>query len=402
MPTSVIVRQDGTGDYTTIMSGCAAVDAMGTVYIGSGTYTEYINLTQQIAGGWFKPVRLIAESTSSRPIINGSTLTASAITADAVAQSANTASLYCESLIFVSCSHANGVFKLGGNRSVYVKKCEFRECDTTILKNAFSDATYLAIFEQNYCYNVDGIFNGVVGSYCRVYNNYAYFNQDNVALSPGGANSFVFNNTFIFNNGGSYKGIVAGKVINNIVVNRSGAGWTAIEATTGSYNCLSGSWSAGVSATVSTGNITTNPLFQNSTLSAGTASLSSSSPCINAGFDLSLFFTTDIIGTSRTGSFDIGAYEYVSVASNPWGSFSSSSYADTQVISNGILINKNKNAASHFVRRSGLSSQNGLTEVQNIPYVLSVPGPISLKLRTKPATTTTNVSGNNTPNGLGY
>ncbi len=402
MPTSVTVRQDGTGDYTTIMSGCAAVDVFGTVYIGSGTYTEYINLTRQIAGGWFKPVRLVAENSSSKPILNGASLTASIITADAVAQSGHTASLYCESLVFLSCSNANGVFKLNSNnRSAHIKKCEFYECDTTILKNVYSDTTYPVIFEQNYCYNTDGIFNGVIGEYCRVYNNYAYFNSDNVALAPGGQNSFVFNNTFIFNNGVSYKGVVAGKVINNIIVNRGGTGWTAIQATTASYNCISGSWSADVSATYSTGNITANPLFLNPTLSAGNGALSGSSPCVEAGTDLSAYFTVDISEDTRTVPFDIGAYKYAVVASNPWTTSSSPVFYRNDVFGSGLVINRHRNVSQEYSKRSGLSSQNGTTTVSNIPYVLSTPGPISLR-RTKPYVITTNPSGINTPEGLGY
>jgi hypothetical protein len=44
--------------------------------------------------------------------------------------------------------------------------------------------------------------------------------------------------------------------------------------------------------------------------------LTSSSPDINRGADLSSIFTTDLLGNTRTGTWDIGAYEYSSGTSD--------------------------------------------------------------------------------------
>ena len=56
--------------------------------------------------------------------------------------------------------------------------------------------------------------------------------------------------------------------------------------------------------------IINNPLF----VSASDFNLQSNSPAINAGTDLSEYFTTDILGNPRSGVWDIGAYEYVGAA----------------------------------------------------------------------------------------
>ena len=55
-----------------------------------------------------------------------------------------------------------------------------------------------------------------------------------------------------------------------------------------------------------------NPKFvaiQNGSLGSGNWSLQASSPAINAGIDLSISFSTDILGNTRTGNWDIGAYQ---------------------------------------------------------------------------------------------
>lgn len=399
MPATVTVRPDGSGDYTTIAAGINAVDVYGTVLIGSGTYTEYINLTQQIGGGWAKPVRLVAENTSSKPIINGAAQTASAVISNANTQVANTSSLYVEGLIFVSCSHSNGVFQMGGNRALEVRNCEFYTCNTTLIRFMYSDATYIGIFERNYCYNVGQIYSNNIGAYSRVYNNYGYFNSDVTALNVSSNTAVVVNNTFIFNNGASFKGIVAGRITNNIVVNR-GSGWRSIEATaTASYNCVSGTWSLAVSGALTTGNITADPLFENSTLSAGSGALSSTSPCIKVGDDLSALFTTDILGNSRTAPFDIGAYERA--ASSPWTGFSTQSYEKISIGTN-IIINTYKNLTSNFSVRSGLSELNGMQVVEQVPFSLGIPGAFSLRGRNKTYSLTLNPDNLNQPSSSGY
>jgi hypothetical protein len=43
---------------------------------------------------------------------------------------------------------------------------------------------------------------------------------------------------------------------------------------------------------------------------SGNWHLQNSSPAINVGLDLSAYFTTDLLGVTRTGTWDIGAYEY--------------------------------------------------------------------------------------------
>jgi hypothetical protein len=47
----------------------------------------------------------------------------------------------------------------------------------------------------------------------------------------------------------------------------------------------------------------------NGTPRHGNWTLQSSSPAINAGADLSSYFTTDLLGSTRSGKWDIGAYK---------------------------------------------------------------------------------------------
>ena len=42
----------------------------------------------------------------------------------------------------------------------------------------------------------------------------------------------------------------------------------------------------------------------------GDYTLKTDSPAIDAGYDLPAYFTTDILGATPTGTWDIGAYEY--------------------------------------------------------------------------------------------
>jgi len=50
----------------------------------------------------------------------------------------------------------------------------------------------------------------------------------------------------------------------------------------------------------------------NGTTGSGNWQLQSSSPAINNGANLSSIFTNDLLGNTRSGAWDIGAYEYSS------------------------------------------------------------------------------------------
>ena len=56
-------------------------------------------------------------------------------------------------------------------------------------------------------------------------------------------------------------------------------------------------------------------IYKNPSLDANYRYLSATSPGVNAGADLSAFFTTDKDGSARTVPWDIGAYKYVGGAS---------------------------------------------------------------------------------------
>jgi hypothetical protein len=89
-----------------------------------------------------------------------------------------------------------------------------------------------------------------------------------------------------------------GRITNNLYYN---AGGNVV-----SIGGSSKSWAQWIALGYDSGGLNTDPLLSVS------YSLTSLSPAINAGTDLSPYFTTDIIGTTRpqNGAWDIGAYEY--------------------------------------------------------------------------------------------
>jgi hypothetical protein len=98
-------------------------------------------------------------------------------------------------------------------------------------------------------------------------------------------------------------------VYSNIFYDPDAIGYNASDDSGGPYD-TAGDLNTGTSFT---GNTNSQPTFTN--YSSGDYSLAAGDTVAkNAGKDLSAFFTTDILGNTRTGTWDIGAYEYQSGA----------------------------------------------------------------------------------------
>ena len=132
----------------------------------------------------------------------------------------------------------------------------------------------------------------------------------------------VYNNTFATGDGNSYGstglnvGAVNGSatvdVKNNIFTDGQAGLWIQDMTVTNDYNLFYGNTSWDVRDGVAGANtVTADPLFDsNFTLQAG-------SPAIDNGADLSAYFTTDYAGNTRSGTWDIGAYEFGASDSTP-------------------------------------------------------------------------------------
>jgi len=148
------------------------------------------------------------------------------------------------------------------------------------------------------------------GATAKIYNN----TIKGAGTTSGGGNAAYLGSAFsadlqnnIFTNcyTGIYKPNGAAPTTDyNLFYNLGYIGWMSSGATT------LASWRTQLGGCSDTGNdcssITDEPTF----VSISDFSLQSNSPAINAGTDLSEYFTTDILGNPRSGVWDIGAYEY--------------------------------------------------------------------------------------------
>lgn len=148
--------------------------------------------------------------------------------------------------------------------------------------------------------------------YCHF--GFAYSNGE---YGGGLHNTLIANNTFVKANdlllyiqNGSTNVHDTTTVENNIFYQTTGLNYSYATSTAITY--LTNCWYGGNANTQKsgTGDVLSNPLFVNASGSdAVDFKLTSTSPCINAGTTASAV-TTDYWGTSRSGTFDIGAHEY--------------------------------------------------------------------------------------------
>jgi hypothetical protein len=118
------------------------------------------------------------------------------------------------------------------------------------------------------------------------------------------------------NNGFSFESVSSTNTIRNCY-----AGGSTTADFTGPIDTASNNHSEdGTNGTTTAYSTSSGAYFTNITASSENFSVTASSDLIDDGFDLSGTFTTDILGTTRGATFDVGVYEYVAAGGDPEGS----------------------------------------------------------------------------------
>lgn len=152
-------------------------------------------------------------------------------------------------------------------------------------------------------------------------------NGSGFKIGPGGSNT-VYNNRVAFTQGGGIGGNEgpSNLIYNNTVYN-AGAGsyWYGIwaDASGDGLGCIlrnnigagtpgGNAFSVPITESHNSWNLSLTPTFVSTDpANANFLKLAAASPGIDVGTDLSGVFTTDAFGTTRTGTWDLGAHEYV-------------------------------------------------------------------------------------------
>ena len=285
---------------------------------------------------------------------------------------------------------------------INVSGCFFNSCGQ-ITKNLTGTAGEPAYFRKNFYKSCGLAIHANFSCYIYAFNNIYIGNTFATVLV---ANSFIYNNTLLTAISDSTIPIQADVAINNIIVNQPGKSATSRPfncISTGSYNLVSGTWGNVGNAPFLTGNISGSGITPAWTNSASyDFTIGSTSSAINAGTYLSIV-TNDYSGTARvSGAYDIGAFEYL--LANAWTGFTGSI---SGAISSGFINNYYINLSSQWSRRSGVrSDQNGSTVVDQVPFGIGQPGPVSIRGRDTAYTLVPSQnlaeSGSLKPNPLGY
>lgn len=401
MPATVLVRANGTGDYTTIAAGLAAVSPSGTLYIGSGTYNETNSLILDSGGSTLRPL-LITNEPGATPIIDGTGKGSSAAFGMSAPVAGRTSAFIptFTGLTFQNWNSSQGIFYCANGQGFNVSGCIFINNPGTTFQNATGSAAVPMKVEKNFFSGSGQIMFSTTGQYIYFFNNVVY---NCIVVMSIGNHIYIDNNTLYYKYNGATTPIMAYAARNNIIINATGYASSAKFfdcSVSGTNNFLSGSFASGTATTVLSGNVyNQSPQFVNS--ASLDFNLQATSPCINAGIDLS-YILTDYSGTARsTGSFDIGALEYT-VAGSAWAGFTTHSSSN---VSSDFVNNIYKDLSADWSKRSGLrSDQNGTTAVQQVPFVLGSLGPLSIRGRMAAYTLTPSgqVSGALSASSLGY
>ena len=238
-----------------------------------------------------------------------------------------------------SAGNANGINVNNANNSIY---------DNLIYNNGGYGMSLSPDYNTNYngviyvylnkIYNNvnNGIIIGTSSAlrYAQIYNNLIYNNSvAEINLLSSSSNNLIFSNSIYTNFTGSGIRVQIGSnattIKNNII--RTNNGYVIYADTsnlTENYNCIYRTggvdwivWNGSLYSSLTTYRTQTNQgansMWQDCNFTDpqnGNFQLSSTSPAINNGTDLSAYFTTDFLGVSRPqgSGWDIGAYEYVS------------------------------------------------------------------------------------------
>lgn len=396
-------------DYSTIAAAILACndnpasrEAMDIVLVDPGTYNEMLDF-QSLSGGWQIPCIVRAADPTNRPIIT-STGAAQAVQGGAAYRGSSAGETTLEDLVFSGWTNAtNGVCYFGGAIGTVIRRCKFTgNTNRVCIRWVSSTSARLGIVDS--CeFDTSGASgngaNGLVFAWgtLTVVKNCKAICPTNVQFlyEPIGGPGVVEHNSILgtWNSGASCKVITAvGTVRGNIIQNLGTGGSHAIDATGGTYteNIAFGTFSTRFAGTDGGGNQNVDPLFTDT--GTGDLTLQATSPAIGS-LARSANTLLDILGVSRNDPTDAGAYMYV--ASSPWSDFDTDAYPK---VSGDFTINRNMNLSGHWKKRSGLAiSSNGANAVEQVSFSLGIPGPATLRGRTKPYSTTSNPTAPNTP-----
>lgn len=370
--------------YTTIQSAIdacgAANDVDGLIPVDYGTYTENLNLKKH-PSGWCMPVNIYAADSNNKPTIV-SAAGAYAILSDVAthAASAGTRQPTFTNLIWSGGSATTYFNYSNGGAPMKFIGCEFRNINLQMFYQPYggTSTSYRWLLDKCYFYNTGQLVFTGFSSFGLIRNCRIYWTKNGVTMIQAGlADWLAYNNSVAtIANGGTL--FIVGQAKNNAIKVVSSTPTKFFDVVTSyAYNVTSTSLSN--TGTNGGGNVVGEPGFTDYT--TGDYSIGTSSACYNAGVTLS-DVTEDYLGTARpqSSAYDIGAYEYVNVVLSAWITGSTESYSKS---SSGFTINKYLNLSSNFSLRSGLNAANGLTTVRQVPFSLGIPGPATIKARTK-------------------
>lgn len=396
-------------DYSTIASAILACNdnpasraAMDIVLVDPGTYNEMLDL-QSLSGGWQIPCIVRAADPDNKPVIT-STGAAQAVLGGAAYRGTAVGETTFEDLVFSGWTNATNGVIYNSIEGIVVRRCDFVDCTGRICIRWIGGTAARYGLADSCTFTNSGKSgtgsNGIIltwTAYADIINCSAVLGtniqfQNSAATGP----RYVEHNSILGTWSTSVKVFqgTAGTYRGNIIQNLGSGGSHAIDATGGTYteNIAFGTFTTRFAGTDGGGNQNVDPLFTNIGTGTEDLSLQATSPAIGS-LSRSANTLLDILGVSRNDPTDAGAYMYV--ASSPWSDFDADTYPK---VSGDFTINRNMNLSGHWKKRSGLAvSSNGANAVEQVSFSLGIPGPASLRGRTKPYSTTSNPTAPNTP-----
>lgn len=306
--------------YATIQSAInamgAANDVDGLIPVDAGTYTESLDLKKH-PSGWCMPVNIYAADPNNRPVITCAATTYGML-ADVATHSgtAGTRLPTFTNLIWSGGSATTALVNSSGGAPLRFYGCDFLSVmyGKTLFYQPYggTSVTYRWVIDRCWFYAGAQVILNAYGGHGIITNSrFRWYNGAQSMLQTSGANWYAYNNSIKSSaNGGIL--VMVGTAKNNAVEVASGTAPTRVFdcTTTYDYNCTYG-WAGTNTGTNGGHNIVgSNPGF--TAADSGDFSITTASPCYNAGTTLS-DVTVDYRSVARPqgAAYDIGAYEVI-------------------------------------------------------------------------------------------